>query len=338
MIVDDEDVNVRILDRMLRHFGCTQISVATRATDAISTFLMSRPDIVLLDLHMPDGNGMEILESLRGLIPADDFVPIVMLTGDTSREAKQQALLNGAKDFIAKPFEHTEVALRIRNLLETRSLHLRIREENATLDLRVRERTRELDETRLEMLERLGRAGEFRDDNTGQHAKRVGELAGLLATACGLSRAEAELIRRAAPLHDIGKIAIPDAILLKPGQLTPDEFKIMMTHAGVGAQILAGSHSDVLRCAEEIARCHHERWDGSGYPVGTKGRDIPFAARIVAVVDFYDALSSDRPYRTAWPKEKIATEIMRQRGRQFDPEIADKFLDLVVGFGRRAAA
>lgn len=330
LIVDDEDANIRLLHRILRHSGCTNIAVARMASEAVGNFLTFRPDIVLLDMHLPDGNGLEILERLGALIPADDFVPVVMLTGDTNPETRKQALDKGAKDFIGKPFEFTEVLLRIRNLLDTRGLHLRLREENATLDLRVRERTRELEEARTEMMERLARAAEFRDDNTGQHARRVGELAGLLASACGLSRAEAQVIRRAAPLHDIGKIGVPDGILLKPGPLTTEEFKVMMTHASVGAQILAGSRSDVLQCAEEIARCHHERWDGSGYPAGLSGEAIPLAARIVAVVDFYDALSSDRPYRNAWPREKIAREIQRQSGGQFDPRVATRFLALIA--------
>jgi putative two-component system response regulator len=338
MIVDDEESNVRVLDRILRQSGCTEIHVAKTAKDAIGGFLNARPDIVLLDLHLPDGSGLDILDRINKMIPKDDYVPVIMLTGDTSLEAKQAALAMGAKDFIAKPFEFSECLLRIRNLLETRWLHLRIREENATLDMRVHERTRELEEARVEMLERLGRAAEFRDDNTGQHAKRVGELAGLLALACGLPRAEAEIIRRAAPLHDVGKIGVPDSILLKPDRLTPEEFAVMMTHAETGAKILAGSRSDVLRAAEVIARCHHERWDGTGYPTSLKGEDIPIAARIVAVVDFYDALSSDRPYRNAWPREKIAAEIMRQRGNQFDPTIADKFLDLIAGFADQRAA
>lgn len=338
LIVEDEDANIRVLDRILRHSGCTQVESARMASEAVGSFLTFRPDMVLLDMHLPDGNGIEILERLGALIPADDFIPVVMLTGDTNPETRKQALDKGAKDFIGKPFDFTEVMLRIRNLLETRGLHLRLREENATLDLRVRERTRELEETRHEMMERLARAAEFRDDNTGQHAKRVGELAGLLATACGVSRGEAEVIRRAAPLHDIGKIAVPDGILLKPGPLTAEEFKVMMTHASVGAQILAGSRSDVLRCAEEIARCHHERWDGSGYPVGLAGDAIPLSARIVAVVDFYDALSSDRPYRSAWPREKIVKEIQRQSGRQFDPRVAERFLALLVGSREARAA
>jgi putative two-component system response regulator len=338
LIVDDQEANVKVLDRILRKSGATDLHFAGNAAEAIGAFMTCRPDIVLLDLHLPDRSGLDVLERINQMVAGDDFVPVLMMTGDSAPEVKQQALAMGARDFVAKPFEFTEVLLRIRNLLETRWLHLRLREENATLDVRVRERTRELEETRTEMLERLGRAGEFRDDCTGQHARRVGELAGVLASAIGLSRAEAEIIRRAAPLHDIGKIGVPDSILLKPDRLTAEEFRVMMTHATLGSQILSGSQSDVLRCAEEIARSHHERWDGSGYPVGLKGDDIPLAARIVAVVDFYDALSSDRPYRKAWPREKIAAEIQRQRGVQFDPQIADKFLDLVAGFADRKAA
>jgi putative two-component system response regulator len=216
--------------------------------------------------------------------------------------------------------------LRIRNLLETRFLHLSLQSHNETLEQRVRERTRDLEEARLEVLERLTQAAEYRDDATGQHTRRVGELSARMARKLLLGDEDVELIRRAAPLHDTGKIAIPDAILLKPGRLTPEEFEIMKTHASIGARMLSGGRTPMMLLAEEIALSHHERWDGTGYPNGLSGEDIPFAARIVAIVDFYDALANDRPYRSAWPESRIIAEIEGQSGKHFDPRVVEAFL------------
>ena len=214
---------------------------------------------------MPYLNGFDVMKQLRPHIPPEAFLPILVLTADITPETKRQALAEGAMDFLTKPFDATEVILRIRNLLQTRSLHLQLQNQNQLLDQKVRERTAELEETQNEILERLALAAEYRDDDTGEHTKRVGQMSAQIAQALCLPQAEVELIRRAAPLHDVGKIAIPDSILLKPGKLTPEEFDHMKTHTTLGAKMLSGGRFPLLQLAEEIALTHHERWDGTGY-------------------------------------------------------------------------
>ncbi|TMI98780.1 MAG: HD domain-containing protein [Bacillati bacterium ANGP1] len=209
---------------------------------------------------------------------------------------------------------------------KTTDLHLQLRGRNALLELRVRERTRELEDAYFEMAERLAAAAEFRDDDTGEHARRVGELSAVLARNLGLAADEVELIRRAAPLHDVGKIGIPDHILLKPGTLIPEEFELMKTHVKVGAGILSEGKSGLLRLAEEIALTHHERWDGTGYPVGLKGEAIPLSGRIVAVADVFDAIISPRPYRKARSTEEAIEVIENGAGSQFDPRVVDALM------------
>jgi putative two-component system response regulator len=218
--------------------------------------------------------------------------------------------------------------LRIKTLLETRLLYLQIQSQNHVLEAKVRERTRALEEAQMEIVERLAVAAEFRDDNTGQHTQRVGQMSALLAKQLGMADAQVSLVRRAAPLHDVGKIGVPDKILLKLGTLTEEEFAIVKTHTVIGARILSGGKFPLLRLAEEIAFSHHERWDGSGY-AGLSGTDIPLAGRIVAVADVFDALTQQRPYKPAWSIGEAIAEIERQRGQQFDPGVVDAFLRIV---------
>jgi putative two-component system response regulator len=249
-----------------------------------------------------------------------------MLTADSSNETKRRALAGGVKDFLTKPFDAAECVLRIENLLETRSLYTTISKQNEFLEERVAERTRELEGAQVEILQRLAAAAEFRDDETGEHTHRVGQLAALLATGVGLSAAQVDLIRRAAPLHDVGKIGIPDSILRKPGRLTHEERRIMQTHVTIGAAMLAGGRSVLVQTAERIARSHHERWDGKGYPDGHAGERIPIEARVVAVVDFLDALTHKRPYRPAWSLERAVAKIVAGRESHFDPAVVDALL------------
>ena len=312
---------------MLRNAGFHKLDSTNDPREAASLYVHTRPDLVLLDLHMPHMDGLEVMDRLNQIIEAS-YLPIVMLTGDLTPEARREALSRGAKDFVNKPFNPDEVLLRIRTLLETRFLYLQIQSQNQMLEAKVRDRTRELEAAQIEIIERLAKAAEFRDDTTGQHTERVGEMAALLARELGLSDAQVSLIRRAAPLHDVGKIGIPDSILLKLGKLTAAEFELVKTHTSIGARILSGSRFALLRLAEEIAFSHHERWDGSGY-AGLAGNQIPLAGRIVAVADVFDALTQKRPYKPAWPVEEAIAEIERQRGLQFDPSIVDAFLRVV---------
>jgi putative two-component system response regulator len=322
LIVDDEDVNVRALTRILRTSGFGEIVSTTDPTAAARLYREQDPDVILLDLHMPGCDGLDILRQLRSLAGPQAFVPVLVLTGDPSRDARRHALTAGAKDFLTKPFEVEDVLLRIRNLLETRLLHREMVTQNQLLEQRVRQRAAELEDAYLDTLERLAIAAEFRDDETGRHTERVGEVAALLGSALGLPEEELFLLRRAAPLHDVGKIGIPDAILRKPGPLTAEEWETMKTHAVIGARILSGGRSRVVRLAEEIALYHHEQWDGQGYPAGVAGEAIPLAGRLVMVADVYDALTTERVYREAWPPEKVLSYIRQYAGRRFDPRIA----------------
>jgi putative two-component system response regulator len=327
LIIDDEPANVLLLQRLLQQDGFVALESATDPRQALPLFTNFRPDLILLDLHMPHLDGFAVLKQIRSRIREDDYLPILVLTADVTEEAKQQALSMGAMDFLTKPLDHAEVRLRIRNVMHTRFLYQQLQNQKQILEEKVHERTGELEQSNLEALERLALAAEFRDDETGQHTQRVGHTSAILAQALGFAPDQVELIRRAAPLHDVGKIAIPDAILRKPGKLTPEEFEIIKTHTTIGAQILSGSRSRLLQVAEEIALTHHERWDGTGY-AGLAGEKIPLAGRIVALADVFDALTHDRVYRKAWPFEQAIGEIELQRGRQFEPRLVDTFLQV----------
>jgi putative two-component system response regulator len=326
LVVDDEPANVRMLELLLSRVGYEQLFWTTDPRKVLELHEAISPDLVLLDLHMPHVDGFELLGLLSERNPPGEYRPILVLTADATEKARERALSTGAHDFLTKPLQRTEVLLRIHNLLSTRFLHRRLQRHNEELDERVRERTRELEEAQLEVLARLTLAAEFRDDETGQHTRRVGENAARIAAQLALPEPEVELIRRAAPLHDVGKIAIPDAILLKPGPLSIEERTVMRTHTELGARMLAGGRSDLLLLAEKVALAHHERWDGQGYPRGLRGPEIPLAARIVAIADFFDALMHDRPYREAWSPDRVFEEIRRETGAHFDPRVVDAFM------------
>ena len=327
LIVDDEEANVELLRRLLQRAGLTRVEWTHDPRTATTLYTQFRPDLILLDLHMPHKSGLDVLDDLNAIAEAS-YLPVLMLTGDMTQEARQEALSRGAKDFINKPFSAEEVLLRIGTLLETRFLYLQIQSQNQMLEAKVRERTRALEAAQIEIIERLAKAAEFRDDNTGQHTERVGQMAALLAREIGLPDQQVGLIRRAAPLHDVGKIGVPDAILMKLGKLTREEFDLVKTHTVIGARILSGSRFPILQLAEEIAFNHHERWDGDGY-AGVKKDDIPLAGRIVTVADVFDALTQQRPYKAAWSVGEALAEIERQRGHQFDPTLADAFLRII---------
>jgi putative two-component system response regulator len=328
-VVDDERRNLDLLGALLTRAGYHDVTLLSDPQEALERFEAARPDLVLLDLHMPGLDGFEVLERLCTLVGEDDFVPVVMLTADEARPARERALRLGAHDFLTKPFDVTEVLLRVRNLLRTRSLHERVRRHRELLEEEVRERTADLAHARLELLQRLGLAAEYRDDDTHRHTRRVGLNTARLAEALGLPRHEVELLGQAAPLHDIGKIGVSDVTLLKPGALSAEERDQMRAHTTIGGRILGGSHSDVLHLAEEIARTHHEHFDGSGYPDGLCGGEIPLSGRLVAVVDVFDALTHRRPYKPAWPVDMAVDLLQKERGGHFDGEVVDTFAGLI---------
>jgi putative two-component system response regulator len=328
LAVDDEESNILLLRRMLERAGYTNIATTTDPTRVPAMFVELRPRLVLLDLHMPQMDGFELMERLGPMTGERRSIAFLVLTADAFDETKRRALTLGARDFLTKPLDQIELLLRVQNVLHVQHLQDRLFEQNANLEEEVAQRTLDLEQARLEVLEHLALAGEYRDDATQEHAWRIGNTCGLVALGLGFPAREVELIRRAAPLHDIGKIAIPDSVLLKPGKLTDEEFATMREHTTIGAEILSGSKSPLLRMAEEIALTHHERWDGQGYPRGLSGEEIPLTARIVAVADVFDALTHERPYKEAWPVNEAVAEILHQARRHFDPEVVEVFLRL----------
>jgi putative two-component system response regulator len=290
----------------------------------------SAPDLVIADLHMPQLSGVDIMKSIRGLDPDGEYVPVILMTGDIGPSAKRLALEAGANDFIDKLAEDFEVMLRIRNCLRTRMLYLALKEQNSELEQQVYMRTREVFAAQEEVVQRLAAAAEYRDDVTGKHVERVGNLAAELAATIGLSRREIETIRRGAKLHDIGKIGIPDSILYKEGPLTVEERTVMQRHTTIGDQILANGNAEIIRTAQIIARSHHERWDGTGYPLGLQGNAIPLVGRLVAIADVFDALITKRPYKEAMPYAEAREIIIAESNRHFDPQIVEAFRKIPI--------
>ncbi|HEY3282389.1 MAG TPA: HD domain-containing phosphohydrolase [Armatimonadota bacterium] len=326
LIVDDEEVNVALLTEILTVTGYQHVVGTSDPLQVSSLYLEIDPDLIVLDLRMPYLDGFGVMETLRPMLESDSYLPILMLTGDITPEVRLRALSAGAKDFLTKPFDPSEVVLRIANLLETRHLYQALKLQNASLEEKVAARTQELEAAYLQSLDRLALAAEYRDDTTGQHTRRVGRSSYHLARYLGLPEREAETLGRAAPLHDMGKIGIADSVLLKPGKLTPEEFEVIKTHTLIGARILSGGQSPLLLVAEEIALNHHERWDGTGYTPGLGGDQIPLSGRIVAVADAYDAITNDRPYKARRSPEQALSELEAGRCRQFDPQAVDAFV------------
>lgn len=321
LVVDNDEAVVRALQRLFRRAGYAEPIGVTDPRQTREVIAAEHPDLLILDLVMPQMDGFTVMGQVTADLEPGEYFPILVLTGDDDPLIRQRALAAGAKDFLGKPFDPAEAEARVRNLLQTRFLTDNLARERDSLEDRVRERTAELADTRAELLHRLARAGEYRDDITGRHAERVGLLSAALAAEMGMDAREVDLIRRTAPLHDIGKIGVPDAILNKPGRLTPTEFELMKEHTVIGARILGGSTSRLLAVARDIALCHHERWDGKGYPEGRSKEAIPIQARIVAVADTFDALSHTRPYKEAVPPADCVAEVIRCSGTHYDPAV-----------------
>ncbi len=311
LVVDDVPENITTLAGMLR--DQYRVVFATKGADALEMVRRETIDLILLDVMMPDMDGHEVCRRLKANL-ATRHIPVIFVTalGEASDEARGLQL--GAVDYLPKPCHPAIVRLRVQ-------MHLERRNQSLALERMVRERTAELAETRVEIVRRLGRAAEYRDNETGMHVIRMSHTSQLLALAAGASAGEAELLLNAAPMHDIGKIGIPDRILTKPGPLDPDEWKIMQTHAAIGAEIIGEHGSDLLRLARTVALTHHEKWDGSGYPAGLAGEAIPLEGRIVAIADVFDALTSERPYKRAWSAADAFAHMTGQAGIAFDPEL-----------------
>jgi putative two-component system response regulator len=323
LIIDDNAAEGKELQQILTGQGYGSVKVTPDSQQGLECLLAGWPDLVLLDLHMPAPTGFDILRRLRLSFGTTLACPILALTADATRLARREALQRGVSDFLAKPADTDEILLRIKHFLELRKLQKDLEYANRTLEEKVRDRTQELWEANVEVANRLARAAEYRDDQTGQHIQRVADLTWRIALQLGMPEDQSGLIRLAAPLHDVGKIAIPDAILLKPGPLSKGERETMKRHTIIGGGILAHGKSEILRIAEMIAVSHHERWDGTGYPFGLRGDAIPLVGRILAVADVFDALISERPYKTAWPKERALDEIRSCSGSQFDPQVVE---------------
>lgn len=326
LVVDDNHTNVVLLQKLLQAVGYEQVEGVTDPRLVRDMYAATPYDLVLLDIRMPHLDGYQVMAQLKE-VSDGDFPPVMVLTAQTDQDTKLKALDAGAQDFLHKPFDRVEALTRIRNMIEVRLLHKQVRDQNEVLEQRVIERTSELEDTRLEVVRRLSVAAEYKDNETGLHVVRMSKVAKLLALASGMTEGDAELLHIAAPMHDIGKIGIPDAILLKPGKLTDEEREVMKTHSLIGAEILGEHEWPLMQMARIVALTHHEKWDGTGYPRGLKGKDIPLVGRICALADVFDALTSDRPYKTGWPIAEAVQFITDQSGQHFDPELVEKFME-----------
>ena len=323
LIVDDSKANVDLLVSALGKKY--KLSVAMDGNAALSQARENAPDLILLDVMMPVMDGFEVCSRLKA-DPSTNSIPIIFITALDESDSVTKGFKLGAVDFITKPFRISELNARVHTHLSLRNAMMALSDQNRILDIRVKERTKELSDTRLKIIYRLSRAAEYRDNDTGMHIKRLSHLCRILAAACGCDEETCEIIFNASPMHDIGKIGIPDAVLLKPGRLDAAEWKIMQTHTTMGAEILSGHDSLLIKMGGLIALTHHEKWDGSGYPQGFSEYQIPFGGRVVAVCDVFDALTSKRPYKEAWQPSEAFDEIRASSGSAFDPKLVECFL------------
>lgn len=334
LLVDDVPENIAVLGGVL---GNTyHIKIATSGIKALQIANGSAPPhLILLDIMMPGLDGFETCRQLKSN-PLTQKIPVIFVTARGETRDETLGFQLGAADYITKPVNPSIVKARVKTHLLVYQQNCLLEEHNRTLEETVRERTaalqasrKEVIRTRLEIVRRLGRAGEYRDNQTGLHVIRMSLFSQFLARALGWDEEESELLLNAAPMHDVGKIGIPDSILLKPGPLTKGEWKIMQFHPEFGSEIIGVHDSALLSMARMIALTHHEKWDGSGYPKGLRGEEIPLSGRIVAIADVFDALASDRPYKASWSLEDTLAWMKKERGGHFDPQLLDRFLDIM---------
>lgn len=346
MIVDDEPLNIMTFRQHLKGDGYSNFICCEKSTEALSLIRDSEPDVLLLDINMPEVSGLDILRVV-GLDPSLQHIPVLVLTAATDPAIRREALDLGASDFLTKPVEPDELIPRVRNAVILKQHFDMATNEAARLERQVERRTRQLEATRQQLILSLARAAEHRDDDTGNHVLRVGRYAAIIAAGMGYPEDQLLMLEQAAQLHDVGKIGIPDSILFKPGRLDPEQFELMQRHCALGKQIIQpisekewevlkthtrrGENllhvrsSPLLMLAARIAQTHHEKYDGSGYPLGLSGKDIPLEGRIVAVADVFDALSSARPYKKPFSREKSFQILEDGRGTHFDPDVVDAF-------------
>jgi len=316
LIVDDRPENIDILNDVL--FPHYRIRIALNGEKALKiAFSASPPDLILLDVMMPGLNGYQVCEKLKSN-PDTRTIPVIFVTSMSEADNEEKGLELGAVDYITKPVNPAIVLARVKT-------HLALYDQARELARLVSQRTAELKKTRQQIIRRLGRAAEFRDNETGNHIVRMSHFSRLIGQAAGLGEESVDILFNASPMHDVGKIGIPDRILLNQGKLKPEEWELIRQHAQIGADIIGTHSDDLLQAAHTIALCHHEKWDGSGYPQGLKGEDIPLMARIVAIADVFDALTSDRPYKKAWSVDAAARYIEDQAGAYFDPGLIPPF-------------
>lgn len=331
LVVDDEDRNLRLMEAMLTPLGY-EVILAHDGEEALQKVKEIPPDVVLLDVMMPRMDGFEVARRLKE-DEETTIIPIVMVTALREVEDRVKALEVGADDFLSKPVEKTELRARVQSLLKVKAYNDHMRDYQKELEAevasridRLRQALEKIKAASLDTIYRLSRAAEYKDEDTGAHIRRMSHYAAAVARKMGLNESTVETILYAAPMHDIGKIGIPDRILLKPGKLDPDEWEIMRQHTVIGGGILEGSDTGFIQLAEVLALSHHEKWDGSGYPKGLKGSEIPLAGRITAIADVFDALTSKRPYRKEpFSLEKTFAFIKKGRGSHFDPKVVDAF-------------
>jgi putative two-component system response regulator len=325
MVVDDSMTNLVLVAKIVKGLGHEPV-IYTDPLRAFADALRTPADLVISDFTMPGMNGLELVDRLRGAFGYED-VPMVMITGSDDGDLRYQALDMGVTDFLRKPIDVPEVKARLRNLLKLREAQANLRNRAEWLDREVARATAALSAREEEVILRLSRAAEYRDSDTGEHIVRMASTCRIIAGGMGLDEAQCQTLFLAAPMHDIGKIAVSDAILLKPGKLTPEERSVMEMHTLHGFQILSGSDSDLIRQAAEIAASHHERWDGTGYPARVSGKAIPLYGRVAAVADVFDALTNARPYKDAWAPEEALAYMKACSGQHFDPACIKAFAE-----------